>query len=94
MRAAGGICIADEVQTGLGRLGDYYFGFEQQGVVPDAVVLGKPIGNGHPLAAVVTRRAIADSFAQGPEFFSTFCDSVLSCRTGHEVLDIVDQEDL
>ena len=94
VRAAGGICIADEVQTGLGRLGDYYFGFEQQGVVPDAVVLGKPIGNGHPLAAVVTRRAIADSFAQGPEFFSTFGGSVLSCRTGHEVLDIVDQEDL
>jgi 4-aminobutyrate aminotransferase-like enzyme len=71
VRAAGGICIADEVQTGLGRL-----------------------GNGHPLAVVVTLRAIADSFAQGPEFFSTFGGSVLSCRTGHEVLDIVDQEDL
>ena len=94
VRAAGGICIADEVQTGLGRLGNYYFGFEQQGVVPDAVVLGKPIGNGHPLAVVVTRRAIADSFAHGPEFFSTFGGSVLSCRTGHEVLDIIDQEDL
>lgn len=94
IRAAGGICIADEVQTGLGRLGDYYFGFEQQGAVPDIVVLGKPIGNGHPLGVVVTTRAIADAFAQGPEYFSTFGGSTLSCRIGKEVLDIVDDEGL
>ena len=94
IRAAGGICIADEVQTGLGRLGAYYFGFEQQGVVPDIVVLGKPIGNGHPLGVVVTTRAIADRFAEGPEFFSTFGGSTLSCRLGKEVLDIVDDEKL
>lgn len=94
IRAAGGLCIADEVQTGLGRLGDYYFGFEQQGVVPDIVVLGKPLGNGHPMGALVTTRAIADSFAKGPEFFSTFGGSTLSCRIGKEVLDIVDDEDL
>jgi 4-aminobutyrate aminotransferase-like enzyme/Ser/Thr protein kinase RdoA (MazF antagonist) len=94
IRAAGGLCIADEVQTGLGRLGDYYFGFEQQQAVPDIVVLGKPLGNGHPMGAVVTTRAIADSFAQGPEFFSTFGGSTLSCRIGKEVLDIVDDEGL
>lgn len=94
IRAAGGICIADEVQTGLGRLGDCYFAFEQQGVVPDIVVLGKPIGNGHPVAAVVTTAEIAGRFAQGPEFFSTFGGSTLSCRVGREVLDIVDDEGL
>ena len=94
IRGAGGLCIADEVQTGLGRLGDYYFGFEQQDVVPDIVVLGKPLGNGHPLGALVTTRAIADSFANGPEFFSTFGGSTLSCRIGKEVLDIVDDENL
>lgn len=94
IRAAGGICIADEVQTGLGRLGDYYFGFEHQGASPDIVVMGKPIGNGHPIGVLVTTRAIADSFAKGPEFFSTFGGSTLSCRMGKEVLDIVDDEDL
>jgi 4-aminobutyrate aminotransferase-like enzyme/Ser/Thr protein kinase RdoA (MazF antagonist) len=94
IRAAGGVCIADEVQTGLGRLGDYYFGFEQQDVVPDIVVMGKPIGNGHPLGVLVTTREIADSFAEGPEYFSTFGGSTLSCRMGKEVLDIVDDENL
>lgn len=94
IRSAGGICIADEVQTGLGRLGDFYFGFEHQGAVPDIVVLGKPIGNGHPLGVLVTTKEIADSFAQGPEFFSTFGGSTLSCRIGKEVLDIVDDEGL
>ena len=94
IRKAGGVCIADEVQTGLGRLGDYFFGFEQQGAVPDIVVLGKPIGNGHPLGVVVTTRKIADSFAKGPEFFSTFGGSTLSCRTGLEVLNIVEDERL
>jgi 4-aminobutyrate aminotransferase-like enzyme/Ser/Thr protein kinase RdoA (MazF antagonist) len=94
IRAAGGLCIADEVQTGLGRLGQYYFAFEQQAVVPDIVVLGKPIGNGHPIGVVVTTREIADSFAQGPEFFSTFGGSTLSCVVAREVLDIVDDEAL
>ncbi len=94
IRAAGGVCIADEVQTGVGRLGDYYFGFEHQAALPDIVVMGKPIGNGHPLGAVVTTRAIADSFDNGIEFFSTFGGSTLSCRIGKEVLDIVDDEGL
>ena len=82
------------MQTGLGRLGDYFFGFEEQDAVPDIVVLGKPIGNGHPLGVVVTTKEIADSFAKGPEFFSTFGGSTLSCRTGLEVLNIVEDEHL
>jgi len=94
IRAAGGICIADEVQTGLGRLGDHYFGFEYQDVLPDIVVLGKPIGNGHPLGVLVTTKEIANSFDNGIEFFSTFGGSTLSCRIGHAVLDIVDDEGL
>lgn len=60
--------------------------------MPNIVVLGKPLGNGHPMGAVITTRAIADSFAKGPEFFSTFGGSTLSCRIGKEVLDIVDDE--
>ena len=94
VRAAGGLCIADEVQTGYGRLGDWFFGFEGQGVVPDIVVLGKPIGNGHPIGAVVTTRAIADAFANGMEFFSTFGGSSVACAVGREVLAILDEERL
>ena len=94
IRAAGGVCIADEVQTGLGRLGDYYFGFEYQEVLPDIVVMGKPIGNGHPLGVLVTTKEIAESFDNGIEFFSTFGGSTLSCRIGREVLQIVDDEGL
>ncbi|WP_113912115.1 aminotransferase class III-fold pyridoxal phosphate-dependent enzyme [Roseovarius dicentrarchi] len=94
IRAAGGVCIADEVQTGLGRLGQHYFAFQAMDVSPDMVVLGKPIGNGHPLGVVVTTPQIAEAFAQGPEFFSTFGGSTLSCRVGKTVLDIVDDEGL
>lgn len=92
IRKAGGVCIADEVQTGLGRLGEFYWGFEQQEVLPDIVVIGKPLGNGHPMGAVVTTEAIARSFDNGIEFFSTFGGSTLSCRVGSEVLRIVDEE--
>lgn len=94
IRAAGGVCIADEVQTGLGRLGEHYFGFEHQAALPDIVVLGKPIGNGHPIGVVICTREIAESFDNGIEFFSTFGGSTLSCRMGNEVLDIVDDEEL
>jgi 4-aminobutyrate aminotransferase-like enzyme len=94
IHAAGGVCIADEVQTGLGRLGEFYWGFEQQAARPDIVVLGKPLGNGHPLGAVVTTSEIARSFDNGIEFFSTFGGSTLSCRVGTEVLRIVDEEGL
>lgn len=94
VRKAGGVCIADEVQTGLGRLGSVYWGFEQQDASPDMVVLGKPIGNGHPIGVVATTKAIADSFVNGMEFFSTFGGTTLACLIGAEVLDIIDDEDL
>lgn len=94
VRAAGGICIADEVQTGYGRIGTHFYAFEEQVVVPDVVVLGKPIGNGHPLAALITTRAIADSFDNGMEFFSTFGGNPVSCAVGLAVLDVVQEEAL
>jgi 4-aminobutyrate aminotransferase-like enzyme len=94
VREAGGVCIVDEVQVGFGRVGTHFWGFEQQGVVPDIVVMGKPIGNGHPMGAVVTTRAIAESFANGMEFFSTFGGNTVSCAVGHAVLDVIRDEGL
>jgi 4-aminobutyrate aminotransferase-like enzyme len=94
VRAAGGVCIADEVQTGYGRIGTHFWAFEKYGVVPDIVVLGKPIGNGHPIGAVITTRAIADSFANGMEFFSTFGGNNVSCAIGLKVLEVVHEEKL
>ena len=94
VRAAGGLCIADEVQTGYGRIGTHFYGFEGQGIVPDIVVLGKPIGNGHPIGAVVTRPEIAAAFDNGMEFFSTFGGNTVSCAIGCTVLDVVLQEGL
>ena len=86
VREAGGVCVADEVQVGFGRVGDAFWGFELQGVVPDIVTLGKPMGNGHPVAAVVTTREIADSFANGMEYFSTFGGNPVSCAAARAVL--------
>jgi len=94
VRAAGGVCIADEVQVGFGRLGTHFWGFETQGVVPDIVVLGKPIGNAFPLAAVVTTPEIAASFANGMEFFSTFGGNPVACAAGLAVLDVLRVEAL
>ena len=92
VRDAGGVCIADEVQTGYGRIGSSFWAFEEHGVVPDLVVLGKPIGNGHPIGAVVTTRAIADAFDNGMEFFSTFGGNPVSCAIGLAVLDVMEEE--
>jgi len=94
VRAAGGVCIADDVQTAYGRVGDAFYGFELQDVVPDMVVLGKPIGNGHPIAALVTTPDIADAFDTGMEFFSTFGGNTVSCAVGTAVLDVIEQEGL
>ena len=94
VRAAGAVCIADEVQVGFGRLGTHFWGFETQGVVPDIAVFGKPIGNAFPLAAVVTTRKIADSFANGMEFFSTFGGNPVACAAGLAVLDVLRDEAL
>jgi 4-aminobutyrate aminotransferase-like enzyme/Ser/Thr protein kinase RdoA (MazF antagonist) len=94
VREAGGVCIADEVQVGFGRPGSHFWGFESQNVVPDIVTLGKPIGNGHPLGAVVTTEAIADAFANGMEYFNTFGGNAVSCAIGTAVLDVVQDEHL
>jgi len=88
------LCICDEVQVGFGRVGDHFWGFELQGVVPDIVTMGKPIGNGHPLAAVVTTKAVAEAFANGMEFFNTFGGNPVSCAIGREVLQVVKDEKL
>lgn len=94
VRAAGGLCIADEVQVGFGRLGTHFWGFEMQGVVPDIVVLGKPIGNAFPLAAVVTTPEVAAAFDNGMEFFSTFGGNPVACAAGLAVLDVLRDERL
>jgi 4-aminobutyrate aminotransferase-like enzyme/Ser/Thr protein kinase RdoA (MazF antagonist) len=94
VRAAGGVCIADEVQVGFGRLGECFWGFESQGVIPDIVVLGKPIGNTFPLAAVVTTAPIAAAFDNGMEFFSTFGGNPVACAAGLAVLDVLREEQL
>jgi 4-aminobutyrate aminotransferase-like enzyme/Ser/Thr protein kinase RdoA (MazF antagonist) len=94
VHAAGGVCIADEVQVGFGRVGSHMWGFETQGCRPDIVTLGKPIGNGHPLAAVITTPEIAASFANGMEYFNTFGGNPVSCAIGLAVLDVIEREKL
>jgi 4-aminobutyrate aminotransferase-like enzyme/Ser/Thr protein kinase RdoA (MazF antagonist) len=94
VRAAGGVCIVDEVQVGFGRVGSHLWAFETQNVVPDIVTLGKPIGNGHPLAAVITTPEIADAFANGMEYFNTFGGNPVSCAIGMAVLDVIEDEGL
>ena len=93
IRNVGGLCIADEVQVGFGRLGSKMWAFEEHGVIPDIVVMGKPIGNGHPMAAVFTTKEIADSF-KGMEFFSTFGGNPVSCAIGMAVLDVIEDKNL
>ncbi len=94
VRAAGGVCVADEVQAGFARTGDHFWGFELQGVVPDIVTLGKPMGNGHPLAAVITTPDIAGRFAGESEYFNTFGGNPVSCAAGLAVLDVLEHEAL
>ncbi|MFW9844757.1 MAG: aminotransferase class III-fold pyridoxal phosphate-dependent enzyme, partial [Candidatus Thorarchaeota archaeon] len=94
VRAAGGVCIADEVQIGFGRVGTHFWGFETQGVIPDIVTMGKPIGNGHPIGAVVTTPEIAESFNTGMEFFSTTGGNTVSCAVGMAVLDVIENKNL
>lgn len=94
VRDAGAVCIADEVQVGFGRLGSHFWGFEIQRVIPDIVTLGKPIGNGHPLGAVVTTPEIAASFDAGMEYFNTFGGNPVSCAAGLAVLDVLHEDRL
>lgn len=94
VRSAGALAIADEVQVGFGRVGSHTWGFETQGVVPDILTLGKPIGNGFPLGAVVTTREIADAFDNGMEYFNTFGGTQAACAAGLAVLDVMRDEEL
>jgi 4-aminobutyrate aminotransferase-like enzyme/Ser/Thr protein kinase RdoA (MazF antagonist) len=94
VRESGGVCIADEVQTGFGRTGSHFWSFEAQAVVPDIVTAGKPAGNGHPLGVVITTPEIAASFHNGLEYFNTFGGNPVSCAIGMAVLDVIQEERL
>ncbi len=94
VRAVGGLCIADEVQVGYGRLGHHWWAFEMHGVTPDIITVAKAMGNGHPLGAVITTRAVADAFSAQGNFFSSAGGSPVSCVTGLTVLDVIRDEGL
>jgi 4-aminobutyrate aminotransferase-like enzyme/Ser/Thr protein kinase RdoA (MazF antagonist) len=94
VRERGGLVIADEVQTGFGRVGAAFWAFELHGVRPDVVTMGKPIGNGHPLGAVVTTREVAAAFDSGMEYFNTFGGNPVSAAVGNAVLDVIEDERL
>jgi 4-aminobutyrate aminotransferase-like enzyme/Ser/Thr protein kinase RdoA (MazF antagonist) len=94
VRAAGGYCVSDEVQVGCGRVGKAFWGFQLHDVIPDIITIGKPLGNGHPLAAVACTRELADKFANGMEYFNTFGGNPVSCAIGLEVLQTVKREAL
>ena len=94
VRAAGGLFIADEVQSGFGRMGTAFWGHRHHGVTPDFITIGKPAGNGHPLGAVVTRPEILDHFLAAGPFFSTFGGNNVACAAGVAVLDVIRDEQL
>jgi len=94
IRKQGGICISDEVQTGFGRLGDHFWGFEAHDVVPDIVIIGKPMANGHPMGAVICTSEIAESFSKGVEFFSSFGGNPVSCAIATSVLEVIEEDEL
>ena len=91
---AGGLFIADEVQPGFGRTGSHYWGFEADGVLPDIVTLGKPMGNGHPISGMVTRHDLVTAFAAEGGYFNTFGGNPVSCAAAMAVLDVIDGEGL
>ncbi|MFT4592748.1 MAG: alanine-glyoxylate transaminase/(R)-3-amino-2-methylpropionate-pyruvate transaminase [Phycisphaerales bacterium] len=93
VREAGGLCIADEVQTGFGRTGEHFWGFENSDVIPDMVVLAKGIGNGCPLAAVVTTKEIANSMTEAIHF-NTFGGNPVSCAQGNATLEVILEDDM
>ena len=94
VKEAGGLFIVDEVQIGFGRIGTHFWGFEMSSVQPDIVTLGKSIGNGHPLSAVITTKHIAETFNNGMEYFNSFGGNPVSCKIGQSVLDIIEDEGL
>ena len=94
VRSAGGLFIADEVQPGFGRTGRNFWGYEADGFTPDIVTMGKPMGNGHPLSALVSSRDIVERFADKGSYFNTFGGNPVSCAVGLAVLDVIEQEGL
>jgi len=94
VRDNNGVCIADEVQVGFGRMGESFWGFETQDIVPDIVTLGKSIGNGHPLSVVITSEDLSNEFNNGMEYFNSFGGNPVSCAIGHAVLKIIEEEEL
>ena len=94
VRKAGGLCVSDEVQTGIGRMGKTFWGFQLHNVIPDIVTIGKPLGNGHPIAAVACTEEVAQKFANGMEFFNTFGGNPVSCAIATEVLREIKREKL
>jgi 4-aminobutyrate aminotransferase-like enzyme len=94
IRAAGGLFVADEVQPGFGRTGKNFWGYEADDLIPDIVTMGKPMGNGHPLAATVTRANIVERFSAEGSYFNTFGGNPVSCAAGLAVLDVIETENL
>ena len=94
IKDSGGIIIADEVQIGFGRIGESFWGFESEDLIPDIVTMGKSMGNGHPLSALVTTRDISEQFNNGMEYFNSFGGNPVSCAIGHSVLNIIENEEL
>jgi 4-aminobutyrate aminotransferase-like enzyme len=94
IRDAGGLFVADEVQPGFGRTGKHFWGYEADDVMPDIVTMGKPMGNGHPLSAIVTRRDLVERFSKSGHYFNTFGGNPVSCAAGLAVLDIIENEGL
>lgn len=94
MRAAGGLFIADEVQPGFGRLGETMWGFQRHGVIPDLVTMGKPMGNGHPVAAVAGRAEVFDEFSRHRHYFNTYGGNSVSCAVALAVLEVIRRERL
>ena len=86
--------VADEVQPGFGRMGTSFWGYEADDLIPDIVTLGKPMGNGHPMAATVTRAELVDEFSRRVHYFNTFGGSPVSCAAGMAVLQVLEKEEL
>ena len=94
IRSQNGLCIIDEVQTGFARVGNNFWSFQEHDIIPDIVTLGKPMGNGHPIGAIVTTEKIASSFNNGMEYFNSFGGNPVSCAVGNAVLDVIEKENL
>ncbi len=94
IHAAGGLFIADEVQPGFGRMGEHFWGYQADDFVPDIVTVGKPMGNGHPVAATMARSELVDAFAEHSSYFNTFGGNPVSCAAGLAVLDVIENEGL